>query len=92
MAEPDDAKAIATMNGQETAHLMKRAEELQPSLRHWVNTLSEEQKEQFMQRFLKESPLVQCVDSLEHNPETKARVERNPDLKNMIEALTYYTL
>jgi hypothetical protein len=92
MAEPDDKKAIAMLNGQETAHLMKRAEALRPSLSSWVNTLSEAQKEQFMQRFMKESPLMQCIDSLEHNPQTKARVEHNPDLQNTIQTLTYYTL
>jgi hypothetical protein len=92
MAEPDDKKAITMLNSQETARLMKRAEVLQPSLSSWVNTLSEAQKEQFMQRFLKESALMQYVYSLEHGSQTKARLEHNPDLQNMIQALGYYTL
>ena len=45
-----------------------------------------------MQRFLKESSLMQYVDSLEHDSQTKARLEHNPDLQNMIQALGYYTL
>lgn len=92
MAEPDDKKAIALMNGQETARLMKRAEEIHPTVSSWLNTFSEKQREELMQRFLKESPLMQYIDSLEHNPQTKARVERNPNLQNAIQALTYYTL
>lgn len=92
MAEPDDKKAIALMNGQETARLMKRAEEIHPTVSSWLNTFSEKQREELMQRFLKESPLMQYIDSLEHNPQTKARVEHNPNLQNAIQALTYYTL
>ena len=92
MAEPDDKKAIAIMNGQETARLMKKAEEIHPAVVSWLNTFSEKQREELMQRFLTESPLMQYIDSLEHNPQIKARIERNPNLQNAIQALTYYTM
>lgn len=80
------------MNGQKTARLMKRAAELHPTVMSWLNTFSENQRKELMQRFLTESPLMQYIDSLAHNPQTKARIERNPNLQNAIQALTYYTL
>ncbi|NML66102.1 hypothetical protein HHL22_12885 [Hymenobacter sp. RP-2-7] len=92
LAEPDDAKAIALLNSRATARLKAKAEQLQPSLRSWVSTLSVEQKEAFAQRFLRESPLRQCLDSLERNPASKARLERSRGLQSALQALVYYTL
>lgn len=92
MAEPDDTKALAIIESRETVGLKKRAEQLNPKLSSWVNTLSEEQKKAFEQRFLKESPLMQYLDSLEHNPQVKARMEHSPSLQNAIQSFVYYTM
>lgn len=92
MAEPDEAKAIALLESKEAARLMKQAQQLRPAFSSWVNTLSTVQKEEVMQRFMKESTLMQYVDSLEHDPRIKARFVRNSKLENLIQGLIYYAM
>lgn len=92
MAQPNDTKAIATIESKETVRLMERAQQLRPAFTRWLNTLSTAQREELMQRFMKESALMQCVDSLEHDPRVKTRFKRSPNLENAVQGLLYQTM
>jgi hypothetical protein len=79
------------LNGEATAHLMERANDVQLAVGHWVKSLPAAQQEGAIQRILHDNPLAQVADSLDQDPQASARFKRNPSLKDMVQSFIYYT-
>ncbi|HEX8660131.1 MAG TPA: hypothetical protein VF690_21485 [Hymenobacter sp.] len=80
MAEPNDATALALLEG-EGAHLLMRRQQLQPTLRKWLATLTPAQRQKFDHRIQTSNGLMQYILwMVEKDSKTNVRLNNNPKL------------
>lgn len=86
LAEPNDAKALALLQGPEAAHLLQREEKQKPALRKWIKALPLDERKAFGQRIV-DSDLIQFLQSIDKNAQVNARLKQNPKLEDAIRRL-----
>lgn len=92
LIQPDDTKALAVLESRETKRLLARGQDLRPAFRAWRNRLPEAEREKMVQRFMQQSTIMHCLDSLDHDPAAKVRFAHNANLNNTVQGLVYQIL
>ena len=83
-AEKDDKKTIALISKMNN-ELIAELEKIKPELERWIKGMTKKDKEAFEQR-LGEKAYMKTVFEIMFDPAIGARIEKNPELKQVLEA------
>ncbi|MBC5993914.1 hypothetical protein [Pontibacter cellulosilyticus] len=83
-AEKDDKKTVALVNKMNN-ELVSELEKIKPELERWMKGMTEKDKEGFEQR-MGEKAYFKTIFEIMFDPAVGARIEKNPELKQALEA------
>lgn len=86
LAEPDDTKALAMLQGAEAAQILKREQESGPVLAEWRRTLSTDERKA-VDLELQNSETGKFISFLSQDAKTSARLGHNPQLQTAVKLL-----
>lgn len=86
LAESNDAKALAMLQGTEAAQILKREQESEPVFAQWQRTLPTAERKA-LELQLQNNETGQFISSLSQDANTSARLQHNPKLKAAVALL-----
>ncbi|UOQ97823.1 hypothetical protein MUN81_21675 [Hymenobacter sp. 5317J-9] len=86
LAEPNDTKALAMLQGTEAAQVLKREQEAEPVIAAWQRTLSAAERKA-VELQLQNSETGRFISSLRQDATMRARLEHNPKLQAAVALL-----
>jgi hypothetical protein len=86
LAESNDTKALAMLQGPEAARVLKREQEAEPAIAEWQRTLSAAERKT-LDLQLQNSETGMFISSLHQDATMRARLEHNPKLQAAVALL-----